>query len=30
MRQDDKIKKLFDQSKSIALIGHVNPDGDCV
>ncbi len=28
--QDMKIKKQFEQSKNIALIGHTNPDGDCI
>lgn len=26
----DKIKKLISQSKNIALVGHHNPDGDCI
>ena len=26
----DSIKKLIDGAKNIAIIGHINPDGDCI
>jgi nanoRNase/pAp phosphatase (c-di-AMP/oligoRNAs hydrolase) len=28
--QSKKMKDLLQKAKSIALFGHINPDGDCI
>jgi nanoRNase/pAp phosphatase (c-di-AMP/oligoRNAs hydrolase) len=30
INHETEIRKLFAQSKNIALMGHINPDGDCI